>query len=324
MAGVFLVMAGAVRAMDRKDVDSTYMARLAKIATSEIITSKVTGGSGGTYRSARLPYRYHIGTEIILVPPVRTDYSPRIAISICTARTGWYVPVCQVTVTWIARYWAVLPKSIVGGRLREKKGRKKKKERKEERRRRGEEERSTFAPSSPARCRCPWVARKPLLPSPAGDFSPVRVDGTSPYAGRKIEATSLRRYPYRPIHTGPAADRYTDRPLPGGTAKIGRRRSISAVDGRFPPSIVDFSRLRSIEEEKGKNKKRKRRRRRRGEVPRVALAALCPGVAHESSSPAPPAGDFSPHAGRRNVSPRGRELRRLTYRSVPLGMGSMY
>ncbi|KAJ8499621.1 hypothetical protein OPV22_010173 [Ensete ventricosum] len=40
MAGVFLVMAGAVRAMDRKDVDSTYMARLAKIATSEIITSK--------------------------------------------------------------------------------------------------------------------------------------------------------------------------------------------------------------------------------------------------------------------------------------------
>ncbi|RWW41286.1 hypothetical protein BHE74_00053238 [Ensete ventricosum] len=57
MAGVFLVMAGAVRAMDRKDVDSTYMARLAKIATSEIITSKVTGGSGGTYRSARLPVR---------------------------------------------------------------------------------------------------------------------------------------------------------------------------------------------------------------------------------------------------------------------------
>lgn len=41
MAGVFLVMAGAVRAMDPKDVDSTYMAKLAKIATSEIITSKV-------------------------------------------------------------------------------------------------------------------------------------------------------------------------------------------------------------------------------------------------------------------------------------------
>ncbi|CAL9051671.1 unnamed protein product [Musa banksii] len=40
MAGVFLVMAGAVRAMDPKDVDSTYMAKLAKIATSEIITSK--------------------------------------------------------------------------------------------------------------------------------------------------------------------------------------------------------------------------------------------------------------------------------------------
>ncbi|URD96040.1 HEAT repeat [Musa troglodytarum] len=40
MAGVFLVMAGAVRAMDPKDVDTTYMAKLAKIATSEIITSK--------------------------------------------------------------------------------------------------------------------------------------------------------------------------------------------------------------------------------------------------------------------------------------------
>ncbi|XP_042435238.1 protein SHOOT GRAVITROPISM 6-like [Zingiber officinale] len=40
MAGVFLVMACAVRAMDPKDVDSTYMLKLAKIATSEIITSK--------------------------------------------------------------------------------------------------------------------------------------------------------------------------------------------------------------------------------------------------------------------------------------------
>ncbi|RZS02144.1 hypothetical protein BHM03_00032122, partial [Ensete ventricosum] len=35
--------------------------------------------------------------------------------------------------------------------------------------------------------------------------------------------------PYCPIHTG----RYTDRPLPGGTAKIDRRRLISTVNGRF-------------------------------------------------------------------------------------------
>ncbi|KAG6524380.1 hypothetical protein ZIOFF_014289 [Zingiber officinale] len=40
MAGVFLVMACAVRAMEQKDVDSTYMVKLAKIATSEMITSK--------------------------------------------------------------------------------------------------------------------------------------------------------------------------------------------------------------------------------------------------------------------------------------------
>ncbi|RZR89913.1 hypothetical protein BHM03_00017730 [Ensete ventricosum] len=31
---------------------------------------------------------------------------------------------------------------------------------------------------------------------------------------------------YCSVHIGPVADRYVDRPLPGGTAKIGRRRSI--------------------------------------------------------------------------------------------------
>ncbi|KAJ3682542.1 hypothetical protein LUZ60_015115 [Juncus effusus] len=40
LTGVFLVMANAVRVMDKKDVDPTYMSKLAKIATSEIITSK--------------------------------------------------------------------------------------------------------------------------------------------------------------------------------------------------------------------------------------------------------------------------------------------
>ncbi|RWV78352.1 hypothetical protein GW17_00060695 [Ensete ventricosum] len=42
-----------------------------------------------------------------------------------------------------------------------------------------------------------------------------------------------------PIHIGPIVDRYVDRPLPGGTAKIDCRRSISAINGRFPPSAVD-------------------------------------------------------------------------------------
>ncbi|RWV81016.1 hypothetical protein GW17_00057610 [Ensete ventricosum] len=39
--------------------------------------------------------------------------------------------------------------------------------------------------------------------------------------------------PYHPIRTGMAGDRYADRPLQGGTAKIDRRRLISAVSGRL-------------------------------------------------------------------------------------------
>ncbi|RZS01483.1 hypothetical protein BHM03_00031338, partial [Ensete ventricosum] len=58
-----------------------------------------------------------------------------------------------------ARYWVVPPKSTVGCRLREKKGR----------RRRGEE---YLVPSSPAHRRRPRVACEPSLP--AGDFSPTR------------------------------------------------------------------------------------------------------------------------------------------------------
>ncbi|XP_050910531.1 protein SHOOT GRAVITROPISM 6 isoform X7 [Lathyrus oleraceus] len=40
MAGVFQVMAFGVRALDERDVDSVFMAKLAKIATSEMISSK--------------------------------------------------------------------------------------------------------------------------------------------------------------------------------------------------------------------------------------------------------------------------------------------
>ncbi|MQL94827.1 hypothetical protein Taro_027488, partial [Colocasia esculenta] len=40
MAGAFSVMASAVRAMEKKDVDETFIMSLAKIATSEMITSK--------------------------------------------------------------------------------------------------------------------------------------------------------------------------------------------------------------------------------------------------------------------------------------------
>ncbi|RWW38014.1 hypothetical protein BHE74_00056781 [Ensete ventricosum] len=55
----------------------------------------------------------------------------RFAISICTALYGRYISVRQIIGTRIAHYWAVPPKidrrwsiSVVGGRLRKKKGRK--------------------------------------------------------------------------------------------------------------------------------------------------------------------------------------------------------
>lgn len=41
MAGVFQVMAFGVRALDKGDVDPAFMAKLAKIATAEMISSKV-------------------------------------------------------------------------------------------------------------------------------------------------------------------------------------------------------------------------------------------------------------------------------------------
>ncbi|RWW80725.1 hypothetical protein BHE74_00010920 [Ensete ventricosum] len=45
--------------------------------------------------------------------------------------------------------------------------------------------------------------------------------------------SSSGKAPYHPIRTGMAGDRYADRPLQGGTAKIDRRRLISAVSGRL-------------------------------------------------------------------------------------------
>ncbi|RRT64803.1 hypothetical protein B296_00041547, partial [Ensete ventricosum] len=63
-------------------------------------------------------------------------------------------------------------------------------------------------------------------------------------------------FPYRavrpipPVHTGPTADRYADRQLPGGSTKIGHRRSIEEEKGK-----------KKKEEKKKKKKKRRRRRR---------------------------------------------------------------
>ncbi|RZR81433.1 hypothetical protein BHM03_00007652, partial [Ensete ventricosum] len=76
---------------------------------------------------------------------------------------------------------------------------------------------------------------------------------------------------YRPVRTGPAADWYADRPLPGGTAKIGRWRSILAVGGRLREKSIVGSRLRK---KKGRERRGKEERRRRGEeVPRPRTLA---------------------------------------------------
>ncbi|CAK9157686.1 unnamed protein product [Ilex paraguariensis] len=40
MAAVFQVMSGAIRGLDKREVDPDYMAKIAKIATSEVISSK--------------------------------------------------------------------------------------------------------------------------------------------------------------------------------------------------------------------------------------------------------------------------------------------
>ncbi|TYJ18916.1 hypothetical protein E1A91_A09G154900v1 [Gossypium mustelinum] len=44
MAGVFQVMAFGVRALDKNDIDASYIGKLAKIATAEIISSKIGKG----------------------------------------------------------------------------------------------------------------------------------------------------------------------------------------------------------------------------------------------------------------------------------------
>ncbi|RWV99985.1 hypothetical protein GW17_00037077, partial [Ensete ventricosum] len=125
---------------------------------------------------------------------------------------------------------------------------------------------------------------------------------------------------YRLVHTDPTADRYTDRPLPGGTAKIDRQRLISAVGGRFRLSAIDFDRQRSIDgeidhwqsTEEGKGKRRRGQKERStwppsspARCPRKYMAAVlaytlptrprCPRVDRETS---PPVGHYRPRAGR--------------------------
>ncbi|RWW25099.1 hypothetical protein GW17_00010575 [Ensete ventricosum] len=81
----------------------------------------------------------------------------------------------------------------------------------------------------------------------------VRGLGVAEAVGRRNGESKSGKAPYRPVHTSPTADRYANRPLPGGTTKIDRRRSISTID---------FDRRQLIDGEKGKRRRGKEERRR--------------------------------------------------------------
>ncbi|RRT47398.1 hypothetical protein B296_00042442, partial [Ensete ventricosum] len=146
--------------------------------------------------------------------------------------------------------------------------------------------------------------------APPGLRLPVAAVGIKPK--RKPKARLVRD----PVDTGPqvpgtqvlhrpllAADRYANRPLPGGTTKIDRQRSISVVDGRLKEKSTVDDRLKEksivggrLRKKKGRGRRRRgkeERRRgeeeeRRGKVPRPR------GLAARGSL----AGDFSPRTGR--------------------------
>ncbi|RWV80334.1 hypothetical protein GW17_00058420 [Ensete ventricosum] len=118
----------------------------------------VPSSTGGTYRSVSLPLRG---------PPATGRYRKKSAIG-----------------------GRLREKSTIGGRLKEIGDRRKREEEEEEKKRRRNRTSTVAALRSPAPSRRPRVARALSHPTLAGDFSPVRGDGTAPRTGRKIEATS--------------------------------------------------------------------------------------------------------------------------------------
>ncbi|RZS06861.1 hypothetical protein BHM03_00037581, partial [Ensete ventricosum] len=90
------------------------------------------------------------------------------------------------------------------------------------------------------------------------------------------------------VHTCPPGYWYTDRPLPGGTTKIDRQRSIEGEKGK-----------------KKKKRKRKKKEERRGEEERIphavfARASSPPSLAGHPRVVAALACDFSPVQGERS------------------------
>ncbi|RWW13083.1 hypothetical protein GW17_00023223 [Ensete ventricosum] len=129
-----------------------------------------------------------------------------------------------------------------------------------------------------------------------------------------IVSCKVCNFDIRAVHTSPPGCRYTDRPLPGDTAKnrpsavyFGRRR---LIEGEIDCWRSIKEEIGSIEGEKGKKKKRKRKKKKRR---RKSSACPCSRivVALSRGSPArrrPPIAACT-HARRRNVSQRGEKDR---------------
>ncbi|RRT80367.1 hypothetical protein B296_00012233 [Ensete ventricosum] len=96
------------------------------------------------------------------------------------------------------------------------------------------------------------------------------------------------------VHTGPPADQYTDRPLPGSTADWGCFRLVTT---RNRPVTVDFGRCQPREGERIRGRRRRGRRK------------TCSPVLLFAHTICRPRAISSPRAGRRNVSPHGEKER---------------
>ncbi|RZS14008.1 hypothetical protein BHM03_00045658, partial [Ensete ventricosum] len=102
--------------------------------------------------------------------------------------------------------------------------------------------------------------------------------------------------PYRPVYTGLTADRYVDRPLPGGIAKIDHRRLISVVDGRLKEKSTVDGRLRKKREEEEEEEKKKEEEEKKKEEEEKEKKEE--DEKYLARVPSLPVGDFSPRTGR--------------------------
>ncbi|RWW34244.1 hypothetical protein GW17_00001003 [Ensete ventricosum] len=111
----------------------------------------------------------------------------------------------------------------------------------------------------------------PTVPErvPGGCSSGSAVAVASGLADFSLGEFSHGKALYRPVHIGLAANRYADRPLSGGIAKIGHRRSISTVSGRLTEKLIVGDRLKK---KKGKEEEEKKKEEVLGRRPRLRVA----------------------------------------------------